>query len=448
MISQFRQHRSEYFKAQIFFVSKTVRASLNDTNLVVESLDKSQRHFVLRPTVSGNAIPMTLDHRSKFFIGSKPLPFERRLPVLKEAPRPTFALVAPQLSKGLLEQIRAIQSFVSTQQSLQRLTAFKGKMAPTRQQRVLLPLDVASIFTYQSPVLTFSHLIQRLTQMTHHMKLVVENRRLRGRCFSRVAKRLPHVHHRQANPCTVSLSQLIEELRHALLRAVLTAKPDRSTLLQIAHHNPIGVPFANRYLVDTDDLWSWFSRLGQLRLHVLLVQLLDRVPVQFEFLGHIFDGRRATAPSHIISKALVVKRVVRQKLHALALHFATAPTKDSAHLELQVYPGIAARQVPNLPNSAVVPTLLHFPATAAGSFFERRTTLTMRALGLPKTPRTVGVGRNPANAYASHNRRTRLFEIAMKLPCRFSHSWQRLHGEFQRACEPYFLPIFTHSITR
>src|SRR5678810_1002919 len=105
MVSEFRQHRSQDLEAKVFFVSKAVGASLDHPNLVVEPLDKSQRHFVLWPAVSGNAIPMPLDHLGKFLIGPKTLPFERRLPVVKKAPGPTFALIAPQLPKGLLEQI-------------------------------------------------------------------------------------------------------------------------------------------------------------------------------------------------------------------------------------------------------------------------------------------------------------------------------------------------------
>src|SRR2546427_5094677 len=114
MFSQLRQHRSQYLKAQIFFVSKAVSTPLDDANLIVEPFDESQRHFVLRSAVSGNPIPMTLDHLGKFLIGLKPLPFERRLPVLKEAPCPTFALVAPQLTKGLLEQEAVFSRLLAT----------------------------------------------------------------------------------------------------------------------------------------------------------------------------------------------------------------------------------------------------------------------------------------------------------------------------------------------
>jgi len=118
MFSQLRQHRSENLESQIFFISQSVGAPLDDTNLVVQSFDESQRDFVFRSAVSGDAVPMLLNHLRKLLIGPKPLPFERRLPVLKEAPRPAFALVAPQLTKGLLKQVGGIESLVGTKQGL------------------------------------------------------------------------------------------------------------------------------------------------------------------------------------------------------------------------------------------------------------------------------------------------------------------------------------------
>lgn len=60
----------------------------------------------------------------------------------------------------------------------------------------------------------------------------------------------------------------------------------------------LSVPFANRYLVSADQLGGGLAHTRELRLHVLHFQLLDRVPVEVEFLGHVLDGRRATAPRH------------------------------------------------------------------------------------------------------------------------------------------------------
>src|SRR6185437_3682434 len=233
---------------------------------------------------------MTLNHLSEFLIGPKSLPFERCLPVLKESPCPPFALVAPQLAEGLLEQVSGVDSLVGTKQGFQCLAAFQTQIVPARQQRVFLPFDEASIFTHHSSVLAFSNLIQRFAQMAHHMKFVVQNGGLGSTRFSGVSKRLPHVHHRQANPTALWLSQLIKKPFQALFRTVLAAKPDRSSLFQVAHDNAVRVPFANRYLVNADHLGGGLTRTRKLRLQVLLVQLFDRMPVQLEFLGHVLDS--------------------------------------------------------------------------------------------------------------------------------------------------------------
>ena len=58
-------------------------------------------------------------------------------------------------------------------------------------------------------------------------------------------------------------------------------------------------------------------------------------------------------------------------------------------------------------------------AVGAARFFERRFSLTMRAFGSPKMPRTVPSGRKPGNAYASHSRRFRLPAAAIAKSVRF-----------------------------
>src|SRR5215467_9930337 len=111
MFSQLRQHSSKNLEPQIFFVSQSVGTSLGDTNLVIQSFDEPQRDFVFRSAVSGNAVPMLLDHLRKFLVRSKPLPFACRLLVFKEAPGLTLAFVASQLTKGILKQVGGIFFF-------------------------------------------------------------------------------------------------------------------------------------------------------------------------------------------------------------------------------------------------------------------------------------------------------------------------------------------------
>src|SRR5712692_5783379 len=80
---QGRQHASQYFKPQIVLVAQAIGATLDHADLVVQPLDEAERYLVLRPTVRGNAIPMTIDHLREFLIRLEPLPLEARAMVIR-----------------------------------------------------------------------------------------------------------------------------------------------------------------------------------------------------------------------------------------------------------------------------------------------------------------------------------------------------------------------------
>src|SRR5260370_42407903 len=95
--------------------------------------------------------------------------------------------------------------------------------------------------------------------------------------------------------------------------------------------------FGDRHLGDGDHRRPWRSCLGELGAHVLLVQLLDCVPVQFEFLGDVPDRGAPTAPADIKGKSLGVERIVRQEFQTLALHLAATAAKDAPPPKLKEY---------------------------------------------------------------------------------------------------------------
>jgi len=153
-----------------------------------------------------------------------------------------------------------------------------------------------------------------------------------------------------------------------------------------------------------------------------LVELLDRVPIELELVGNILDRRDAAAPADEGGEPLCIERIVGQELRPLPPHLAARPAKDASDLDLKIDARVAARQIAYAPNSAIVPAAMQGSAVGAPRFFERRFSLTMRALGSPKMPRTVPSGRKPGNAYASHSRRFRLPAAAIKIPSRSEHT--------------------------
>src|SRR5688500_310057 len=96
-----RKHAGEHLEAEVFLVAQTVGTTLEDANLVVQSLDETERDFVLGAAVRGESAPVTLDHVGEAFVGRETLPLELRAPVVEELPCPGLARVIPQLAEGL-----------------------------------------------------------------------------------------------------------------------------------------------------------------------------------------------------------------------------------------------------------------------------------------------------------------------------------------------------------
>src|SRR5690606_12327878 len=100
-----RKHACEHLQVQVLLIPEAISPALEDPDLVVDSLDESQRYLVFRPAVGHDAFPVLLDHGRELLEGGQALPLERRLPVVEEFARPTFFVVAPKLTEGLLEEV-------------------------------------------------------------------------------------------------------------------------------------------------------------------------------------------------------------------------------------------------------------------------------------------------------------------------------------------------------
>src|SRR6516165_8363772 len=181
-------------------------------------------------------------------------------------------------------------------------------------------------------------------------------------------KRFPHVHYRQPNPRTL-LRPEPGIVSHALLRAVFAAKPDRTTTNEIADHNSVAMSFPDGDLINADCLWTRGAGTLELGFHILLIERLDRMPVELQFNRNLLDRRSPTTLADIISKPLRIERIVRQKMELLPLHLAATAAVEPPHLHFEINPRVATRQITHAAQFAVVPAHLDTTATAANYFF-------------------------------------------------------------------------------
>ena len=179
--------------------------------------------------------------------------------------------------------------------------------------------------------------------MAHDVERVEQDRGLRGMGLRGGAKGLPHIHEGKLDPAAFLLAKSGVELRRAGLRAIGATKPDRPTPVQIADHDAVGMTLPNRDLVDADAPRSRRAGTRELGAHVLLVQRLDRIPVQVQLLGDILDRGAATAPADVVGKPLRVERVVAEKVEPLALHGPAVPAKCAVHAIRPLIPARSGR---------------------------------------------------------------------------------------------------------
>jgi hypothetical protein len=135
---------------------------------------------------------------------------------------------------------------------------------------------------------------------------------------------------------------------------------------------------------------------AELFAHVLLVEFLDRVPIQEQFVGHRLDRTVPATSSHEEGKALGVKGIVGQPVQTFGLHGATPAAVDTANVEVEIDPLVAAREIADLTWPLIVEGRRGLPTHSAGRFFPRRWSVTTTARESPKSPRTVARGANPA----------------------------------------------------
>jgi hypothetical protein len=408
------EHASENLQSQIFFVSQPRCASLDDTDLIVQAFHEAERDFVLGFAVSGDSIPMSINHLGKFLVRFQALPSQACAPVLEESPCPCVTVVVPELIEDLFEQVGGVQVFVGRQQRLEGLPAPKGEILAVRQQRVFLPFDETAVTPTEPCVFTFSYRVQRLPQVAHSVKLVKQNRCLRRVCHGPVAKRSPHVHHRQANASAFLPAKPLVEHRHTCLGAILATKLDRAVSNQVAHYDAISAVFAYRDLADANGFGSLHAGFCKLCMPMRHFKFLDRMPIQAQLSGNTLDFCTAAAPSNLERKALGIKGVIGQKREMLALHVPTTLAQHASHFEVEINAAIGAGKTANQARTAVVATRVRATTDSTGVFFERRTRVMTRAFGSRKTPRIILGGGKPRNAYASHSSDFRLADFALQ----------------------------------
>jgi len=226
------------------------------------------------------------------------------------------------------------------------------------------------------------------------MELIVKDGSLRGMLTRSVFKGFPHVHERKSYPFGFRGSEPIIEELQALLRTIGPPEPDGPPPLQIADDDPVGVALTDGDLVKADALGPGVAGTAEFLPHVLLFQSVDRLAVQMQLPGDILDRGGTATFANVKGKPLGVERIAAQEGKLLLLHLAAPSAQNTPDLQFEVDARVAAGEVADQAELAVVEGPVCRTATSAHCFFCRRVNRMTRALGSPKIPDTLCSGVN------------------------------------------------------
>jgi len=390
-----RQAGRENLEPYVLLIPIAVGAPLNHADLVIQPLDKAELDLVPGCALRGDALPVPVDQGSKLLEGLEPLPLELLLPAGEELAGPAFPAIRPELPKLFLEQVGGSQPLVGPQELLERAAAGQREIGPMGEQRVALALDEGPVLRRPPLVLGAADLIHRGGQMTQDVELVEQDLGLRRMSLHRVAKRLPHVHHRQANAGSLLRPQREKEPIQVGLGSALAPDPDRASPLQVAHHDAIGVTLFDRQLIHADHLRRRLGCLGQPGPHVLYVQVLDRMLVQVQQLGHGLVRHVPAQGADLVGEPLRIAGILGQPVQPLPPHPLTARARHAPLLKRHVGAPARGIRIPHPACGVVVEGAVPHPTAGAPGRFFRRTKVTSRAWGSPKIPCSRLRARNP-----------------------------------------------------
>jgi hypothetical protein len=135
----------------------------------------------------------------------------------------------------------------------------------------------------------------------------------------------------------------------------------------------------------------------KLLVHVELVELLDRVPIELQFLGHYLYGGIVTAGAHKESESLCVVRQLRQPIEAFGPDGTTTPAVHTPNIHGEINALVAAREIADQTRPLIVKNAMHLSALATDCFFRRWCRGRMMAAESPGYWRTEAAGTNPGN---------------------------------------------------
>ena len=331
---------------------EAIRPPFDDFDLVIDPFQPSCMNRIV--AVIQDSIPVTPQGLSKLFHSRMVHTLCQRTPFLNRFLGLCPGSVGPDVFEFVFEDQHRIDDFVQPEQLFQVLPIFRlADIHPVFQQKIFGALKDFLVGLGGFPVFAVTHFIDNPVELGHHMEEVENDLDMRDLGPNGQDIGIPHVHHYRFQLLSLFGSHTREESPKGAGFAVF-AYPNHTPSLVVQNHRQIAAAFADGDFVDSQDAKPLIICLSILSLQELLIDGLDRFPVQPQMTGYFLDGHDLREFENITRQSLGHPQVRIEKAELLDGDLLAVHTDDLPVLQTNPDPCRTKVQVSDPPSLLAV----------------------------------------------------------------------------------------------
>jgi len=275
-------------QGEVTEVMEAIGLPFDDFDLVIDPFQLSGMNRIV--AVIQDSVPVAtqgfgkLDHIRMLYGSGQGTPF------LQGLLGPGPGSVGPDVFQFVFEDQNHIDDFVQAEELFQVLTIFKSPdIGPVSQEKVFGTFEDLFVGLGGFPVFAVSHFIDDPVELGHDMKKVENDLDMGDFCLDGQDIGVPHIHHHGFQMLPLLPAHAREKSLQGSRFAVL-ADPNHPPRLVVENHRQVAVTFADRDFVHSQDAEPSIVGLPIGLFQEVLVDGLDRFPVQSQMAGDFLDG--------------------------------------------------------------------------------------------------------------------------------------------------------------
>ena len=305
---------------------EAISLSFNHFDFVIHSFQLSCMNRIV--TVIEDPIPVTPQGFGKLFHLRMVNSLCQQTPFLYGLLCPCPGPVGPDVFEFLFEDHHRINGFVQLEQLFEVFSFFRlSDIPPIFQQKIFGALEDVFVVLGGFPVFAVTHFIDDLVELGYYVEEIEDDLDMRDFLLDGFDIGIPHVHHNGFQLFSLFGCHAREESLQCPGFSVF-AHPNHSAGLVVENHRQVAVAFADGHFVYGQDAKPLTIGYPVVSLQKLLIDSLDRFPVQVQMMGHLLDSHEFAKLVNVTRQSLGHPQIRIEQIELFDGNLLTVGTHD------------------------------------------------------------------------------------------------------------------------